>query len=162
MVVLGPRFFNGYDLPLVRELSATHGWLVSAVRVDDGNYWEHFAFDGSDVLHEFSSRPHFWAEEDPKAEARMMAYSSNPARLCARLGVTERLILPYLVDADTLPEGGQKAHPDDQFAVSDYWVFVDFGKRLGITYPDVRESVARVRLSRFYNKRLPNEWCISA
>ena len=157
VVVLGPKFFNGYDLPLVRELSATHGWLASAVRVDDGNYWEHFAFDGRDVLHEFCSRPHFWAEEDPKTEARMMAYSSSPARLCARLGIAERLILPYLADADTLSEGEERAHPDDQFPLGDYWVFVDFWKRLGIMYPDMREPVTRVRLNRFYNKRLPNE-----
>jgi len=48
-------------------------------------------------------------------------------------------------------------HLDDQFPLGDYWVFVDFWKRLGIMYPDMREPVTRVRLNRFYNKRLPNE-----
>ena len=111
------------------------------------------------VLQKPTARVTLSTQEGEALLAQIRAYNPDPARLCARFGVEARAISPYLIDTDTLPEADRrKAHPTDESPLRDYWVFRDFWKRLGIPLPAGRARPdARVRLSRFYPKRLPQD-----
>ncbi|MEV4535911.1 hypothetical protein AB0J82_19015 [Asanoa sp. NPDC049518] len=61
-----------------------------------------------------------------------------------------------LGDDEEEEEEGAKAFPDDQFTLDDAWVFVDFWRRLGITYPsDVAAFAGRVALTKDWFGKLP-------
>ncbi len=154
-VVFWPETFNLYDVPLAASIAASRGWLVSTVHVYDGEYWEHFAFQGAVQIHAFASRPHFWEDESEQDFTRMMGYDSSPLRLAQAVGVVPEAVQPYLVDADQVSED-QKAFPDDPYGLGDFWVFTSFWMRLGIAYPTPYVGlVASLRLWRFFSKRLP-------
>ena len=155
-VVLWPQYFNLHDFPLVRSVASVRGWLISTIHVYDSDYWEHLSCSGNTELHAFCSRPHYWQDDAPEDSERMMAYDSNPSRLAAAAGVSTQGILPYLVDVDALPDPEAKAHTDDQFALGDFWVFVDFWRHLGITYPTPPQGLAGgLRLGQDFGKKLP-------
>jgi hypothetical protein len=154
-VVIWPEGFNLYDFPLAIAIGEARGWLVSAIHVNDSEYWEHLAVEGALKLHEYCSRPQFWAEESPSDYDRMMAYDSNVSRLAMACSVPSELLTPYMIDADTVA-ADSKGHSDDQFTLDDFWVFTDFWNSIGITYPSPGENLASViRLWRFFANRLP-------
>ncbi len=156
IVVLWPEYFNLHDFPLVRSVAAARNWLVSTVHVYDGEYWEHLCCAGSKELHAFCSRPHFWENDSLDAFQQIMSYAFEPTRLATVLGIPERIIQPYLVDTDTLSDPEVKAHTGDEFALGDFWVFVDFWRHLGISYPNPPNGLAAVmRLSTGFDKKLP-------
>jgi hypothetical protein len=113
------------------------GWLsreldsqVSAVDVEIGASWQHVAFVKGEDRDRFSSRPgQGWV-----GDAVLLAdLFDRPATGIA----------PYLVTAD---RAAGFAFPADEFELDDVWVFVDFWKRLGISYPDPGIPVRWVRL----------------
>ena len=153
-VVLWPNYFNIHDFPAAKAIATAGSWLISAVHVYDGDYWEHLAVSGTDELHEFCSRPTYWKDEPSELE-RVSSFNSAPERLAQASGVPAAALTPYLVDADGIAEDARAA-ADDQFPLSDIWAFTHFWRRLGITYPDPPENPAAVvRLSKWFAKRLP-------
>ena len=87
---------------------------------------------------------------------RMAAFNSEPSRLAATFRISPDVIRPYLADADALPDPEGKAYPDDEFPVGDFWVFTDFWRRLGITYPTPGQNLAAIlRLGTNVQKKLP-------
>ena len=155
-IVLWPEYFNIHDFPLVRTLAAAQGWLASTVHVYDDEYWEHLCCSGDTELHAFCSRPRFWEQESPDDFQRMSAYDTESSRLASALGISPQVIQPYIVDVDSLANPEAKAHPDDQFALGDFWVFTDFWRRLGIAYPTPPQNLAAVlRLGLNVAKKLP-------
>lgn len=155
-VVLWPRYFNLHDFPLTRAIAETRNWLVSSIHVYDDEYWEHLCCFGSTELHAFCSRPGFWESESPDDFQRVMAYHTEPTRLASVLGVPVQAIRPYLVDVDTLTDPQAKAHQDDEFVLSEFWVFTDFWRSTGIAYPNPPENLAAVlRLAKDFDTKLP-------
>lgn len=154
-VVLWPDGFGIYDFALAAAVASARQWLISAIHVYDGEYWEHLAVDGSEKLHEFSSQPAFWQDESESDFARMAAYDPRPEALASRLEISPDDLSPYLVDTELLATGEEKAQPSDRYPLGDFWVFTDFWKQLGIVYPeDPQSAVVSMRLGRFYAKRL--------
>ena len=155
VVVLWPNYFNIHDFPMVASIGSARDWLISGVHVYDGDYWEHLAVRGPNRLHEFSSRPTYWSDVPEELE-RAANFDTDPARLGAALEAPGNTLQPYLVDAATVAETA-KAHADDQFELANIWVFTDFWRRMGITYPDPPDNAAAViRLSKWFAKRLPS------
>ncbi|MCS6297023.1 MAG: hypothetical protein H8K09_12385 [Nitrospira sp.] len=155
-VILWPEYFNIHDFPLVRTLAASQGWLVSTVHVYDDEYWEHLCCSGGTELHAFCSRPRFWEEESPDDFQRMSGYDTKLSRVASALGISSQAIQPYVVDVDSLPNPEAKAHHDDASTLGDFWVFVDFWRRMGITYPTPPQNLAAVlRLGLNVSKALP-------
>jgi len=59
----------------------------------------------------------------------------TPARLSSLFGVSHSDITPYLQHVDPEFPEELKAFPEDEFALNDHWVRVDFMRRLGLEYP---------------------------
>ena len=158
IVILWPDYFNVHDFAVARSLASTEGWLICTVHVYDGDYWEHLAVQGTGELHSYCSRPSYWQNEAAEAELeRVSRFNPSPDRLAAAIGIPASTLTPYMVDVDTLASDSTKAHPDDQFALGDFWVFTDFWNRLGIQYPDPPNNPASiVRLYKWFAKRLPS------
>ena len=156
-VVLWPAYFNLHDFPFARSIATARNWLVSTVHVYDDEYWEHLAHNGATELHAICSRPNFWKDESPYDFERTARYDSSPERLAAAVGASTATIQPYLADADSLAAFDSKAHPDDQFPISDFWVFTDFWRRIGISYPTPPQNLATIlRLGRNFARKLPD------
>jgi hypothetical protein len=156
VVVLWPNYFNVHDFQMVASIGSSRDWLISSVHVYDGDYWEHLAVRGADRLHEYCSRPTYWSDA-PEEMERVAAFDSDPTRFSAALELPGNTLQSYLVDAATVAESA-KAYPDDQFDLADFWVFTDFWRRMGITYPDPPINPAAViRLSKWFAKRLPSD-----
>jgi hypothetical protein len=153
-VVLWPPYFNIHDFSLVRGIASSFTELISTIHVYDGDYWEHLAVLGARELHTFCSRPTYW-EDEPSELERIAQYNPAPDDLAQAANVPIAALQPYLVDADSVSEE-EKANEDDEFPLSDIWVFTDFWRRLGIRYPDVStDPVTVIRLSRGFAERLP-------
>ena len=87
----------------------------------------------------------------------MATLEPSPGPLCAELGVPERQVSRYLVDVEALSDVHARAYDADEFELGDFWVFTDFWRALGITYPDPPSgSEFVVRLSRRFSRRLPS------
>jgi hypothetical protein len=54
--------------------------------------------------------------------------------LSSLFGVPESNISPYLRHLDSEFPETLKAFPDDEFALNDHWVRIDFMRRLGLEY----------------------------
>lgn len=66
------------------------------------------------------------------------------------------MVQPYIVDVDSLPNPEVKAHLTDESTLGNFWVFVDFWRRLGIVYPTPPQNpAALLRLGPNVGKRLP-------
>ena len=59
----------------------------------------------------------------------------TPAKLSSLFSVSDSDITPYLQHLDSEFSETLKAFPEDEFALSDHWVRVDFMRRLGLEYP---------------------------
>ena len=156
-VVLWPEYFNLYDFPLASSVATARIWLISTIHVYDDEYWEHLAHDGATEIHAFCSRPNFWRDEAPDDFERVARFDSTPERLAAAFGCPTATIEPYLTDADSLPSFDAKAHSGDEFPLGNFWVFADFWRWLGITYPTPPQNLATVvRLAKNFSRKLPN------
>ncbi len=152
-VVMWPSYFNIHDFAFVRSVAPGHKLLISTVHVYDDDYWEHLCHSGETELHAFCSEPKYWGDEGPEYQL-VSGYNSEPNRLASALGVSPEVIKPYLVIGSEAGEA--QAHPDDEFALWDFWVFTDFWRRLGIHYPDSTSSVfTTLRIDKDFMKKLP-------
>jgi hypothetical protein len=144
-IVDWPRYFTG-PATATRWLSGQLGVVASLVEYYDGDDWNHIAFDRGEVRDRFASDPAGQTSElTSLAEARRR-WSGNAGVVSALFGRQEQDITPYFARPRPLrralarlvgtPANRGKARPDDRFDLDDPWVFVDFWKRLGITYPN--------------------------
>lgn len=166
-IVLWPTYFNIHDFSFVREItgiepttgsSATTSLsqsfaTASTIHVYDGDFWEHLFCANKEELHLFCSVPDYWGDEDEGAQTE---YKIDPAKMCNYLNINSAKISPYLVNAGQL-EGEEKAFEQDEFELGDFWVFTDFWRQLGITYPDPPDAnvAAVLRLSSDFSSKLP-------
>lgn len=158
-VVLWPSYFCSHDFPLVRSVSDAMATAASTIHVYDSDYWEHlFRYESRDV-HLFCSRPYYWKEDNIDLTEQILAYNSDPAEFCAILGMAKSTVKPYLVDADKQELSSKKAFEDDEYSIDNFWVFVDFWRRLGISYPNPpdKNNAAVLRLPSDFTNILPAE-----
>lgn len=165
-VAIWPDAFEG-AWPASRWLSRHLAAAVSAVEVIAGNYWTHAAFESGHEVDRYSAIPDnslpYELEGDEQALAQIRReMAGNPARLAALFHRPAEVIAPYLVHPRSLdlPEDlvePPKAHLDDEFHLFDCWVFVDFWRRVGITYPDNTAPVRLIKFGRPGHTALPND-----
>lgn len=154
-IVWWPYYFNIHDFPLVRTIAANEGWLISTVHVYDGDYWEHLCCFGETELHAFCSWPSYWKDDGGEDYNRIQGYDSTPKRLAEAVGIAPSIIQPYIVDVESLYDHDVKAYEDDEFPLANYWVFVDFWRRLGIPYPDETDVRGAIQFGGDLMKKLP-------
>jgi hypothetical protein len=155
IVTWWPYYFNVHDFPLARVMAAENNWLISTVHVYDGDYWEHLCCSGPTELHAFCSSPTYWQNDSAEDYGRILKYDSTPTRLAEVFGIAPSTIQPYLVDVEALPDKEAKAHPDDEHSLANYWVFIDFWRRLGIPYPESKDLRGAMRFGPDLMKKLP-------
>jgi hypothetical protein len=68
------------------------------------------------------------------------AVRGTPSLVSQVFGVPESTVAPYLQHLSAEPPDTPKVFPDDEFALSDHWVRVDFMRRLGLQYPAPGET----------------------
>jgi hypothetical protein len=141
LVVLWPEYFGVNVGAAARGMAAEHGWLISTIKVYDGAYWDHLAYLGQEELHSHCSWPNYWDEESQASD-----WEPDPAKLAAALGVSADVLRPYLIDAGMIQDEAEprKANADDNFELRNIWVFVDFWRRLGVTYPEPGKNIAQI------------------
>lgn len=113
---------------LAAELSRfTSGPSVVFYEYDQAT-WGYTLYNAGTELDRFWSVPEIVQED-------AVATRGTPVLVSGLFGVPESAIAPYLRHLDSeLPETS-KAFPDDEFALTDHWVRVDFMRRLGLQYP---------------------------
>lgn len=164
-VVLWPAYFS--DVPAAQSVSRVLGVLASTVHIHDGDYWGHTLLRDGQVVDRFASMPDYFTDDPDEVAALARTWAGNPTVVAEAVGRPVADVAPYLVpvaldgdeDDDELyeePDGLGKALPDDAFDLDDPWVFVDFWRRLGITYPqDVTAFANRLRLEPNWLDKLP-------
>lgn len=119
--------------PVACELSRRAGSpaIVVSVVQDD---WGYEAFAQGQCVDQFWNRP-----PDPPG---LRPAPGDVGVMARTFGVPPETIAPYLrqVGWDEAPG---TAFPDDEFALTDHWVHVDFLRRLGIRYPSPGAGVGR-------------------
>lgn len=147
-VVTWPTYMQ--DGPAVEAITTMLGTTASSIRVHDGDYWVHRLVENGRTLDRFASMPDYFAADPHSPETARLAaeWAGHPGVLATALGAAESDIAPYLLQAPALDDededadhfeepGGSwgKAFADDEHDRANVWVFVDFWRRIGITYP---------------------------
>ncbi|MBN9121835.1 MAG: hypothetical protein J0I06_22295 [Planctomycetes bacterium] len=83
----------------------------------------------------------FWSQPPDTPEQRPNP-GGNVGAVAAAFGVPSETIAPYIrqIGWDEAPG---RAFPDDEYALTNNWVHVDFMRRLGIRYPSPNTGVGR-------------------
>jgi hypothetical protein len=164
-VVLWPTYFS--DVPAAEFVSRALGVLASSAHIYDGDYWGHTLLRGGQVVDRFASMPDYFTDDAEEVAALARTWAGNPVAVAEAIGCSVADVAPYLVpividsgedddDLDEEPAGFGKALPDDEFDLDNPWVFVDFWRRLGITYPaDMTGFANRIRLAANWLGKLP-------
>lgn len=149
---------NLFDAVFYQGLSQALGCLISTADIYDGGSWSHILVENGRLLDRFSSCPADHASAPHENERMRREWRGDAEVIAAHLNVTPDAIRPYLVhreiQAPRRTRGGlqaalqwmgltgrqdlpstTKAFPDDEYTLDDCWVFVDFWRRLGISYP---------------------------
>lgn len=127
-VVYWPRWFSCDDSALGQTLSMEMNISVSHISVYDGDYWRHFFFDRGECIDEFFSVPDYWDEPvEPVPE-----FGGNPEGIANCLGVNVDDIRGYFRNMSATVDYEGKAYNDDESELQDFWVFIDFWRKLGI------------------------------
>jgi len=113
--------------PLAEALSRQSNGIVLLVR-EVGQTWGYWLYDQGRVLDRFWSMP---SMVDVSPESAM----GGPSRLSEAFGIPAGQITPYLNHLSPDEVSPARAFPDDEFALGDPWVRVDFLRRLGLSYP---------------------------
>ncbi len=163
-VVLWPEYFNIHDIEVCKELSAALRTTISTVHVYDGDYWTHVLLRDGEALDHFASMPNYFDEEDgedgdeaePHGAARARKWAGDASVVAKALSLpSPDAITPYFVSVDEDTDD-EKAFPEDEFELSDFWVFTDFWRKTGVAYPpDVAAYGARLRLGKNFAQKLP-------
>jgi hypothetical protein len=111
--------------PLAGELSRTIDGPAIAFLEYDQAAWGYCLFDRVSVLDKFWNIPEV-VETPPNK------FAGNVETVSRVFGVPSESIAPYLKH---VTDSVGKAFGDDEFALSDHWVRVDFMRRLGLQYP---------------------------
>jgi hypothetical protein len=148
VIVDWPRYMTGL-LKGSQWLSAELDALASAVHFYDGQSWSHVVFEGGEVRDRYASDPSSMVSEwTPLAEAKRR-WTGNPEVVARLFERSVADVAPYFPRHQTgwfvrFLKGsrrlGVKAFPEDHAELVDPWVFVDFWRRLGITYPETLDS----------------------
>jgi hypothetical protein len=152
VVVRWPDVCAAHDFPMARRLAKQLDALVSTVHVLDDTLWEHLAVLREEVLHAFCSAPELYGDEDRERVEMFESLPHGPGALAQAAGVEPAALRPYLQRG---AHPTRKAHEDDASPLGDCRVFVDFWRRLGVTYVEPPAHVARVRLASGFDRRLP-------
>lgn len=127
-VVYWPRWFPYADLALGQTLSEQLSISVSHISVHDGDYWTHVFHDSGECIDDFFSVPDYWGDPyDPVPE-----FGGNPEGVANCLGIEVEDIRLYYRHMSVDFEYNGKAYKDDKSELEDFWVFVDFWRKLGI------------------------------
>lgn len=156
-VVSWPRLGAIVATEAARVLSERLPTLASCVSVYDGDFWIHLLFDNGQEQDRFCSRPDYF-DEDPQQAASLFArWTGNPRIVASTTGAAAAEIAPYLAplrDEDYEEDEDRRAHPDDHSDLRDIWVFVDFWRHLGISYP-TSHPLRRVKFAPGWDTALP-------
>ncbi|MDP9796357.1 hypothetical protein J2S43_004869 [Catenuloplanes nepalensis] len=134
-VVMWPGTGAEATVEIARVVSLRLGTVASCVSAFEDDFWSHLVFESGRERDRFTSRPDYF-EEESGTEHRWI---SDPATVAGVFGVETGEITDYLTavtEEDLDADDERRAHPDDEYALTDSWVFVDFWRHLGITYPD--------------------------
>ena len=149
-VVLWPEYF--FEEPAVESISRALGVVTSAVHVYAGDYWVHTLLRDGEVLDRFASVPGYFSD-DPDLPLR---YAGNAALIAEVTGARAADLEPYLIHLGDDDDELGPAFPDDEFDLTDVWVFADFWRRVGPRYPDdIVGHAAQVRLAPGWQDKLP-------
>lgn len=131
--------------------------LVCTVHVYDEDYWVNAIFEKGTSVSLFASEPSYFSESEEDAAKLKAKWSGDANAVSQLLSVPQEAISPYFVHLDAEnPNQPGKAFPDDEFELSNFWVFTDFWRQLGITYPaDVTNYQERLRLPKGFGRKLP-------
>jgi hypothetical protein len=138
-VVSWPGYFTG-GTAAGRWLSDDADALVSSMEGHDGDFWMHVLWRGGLEVDRFASFPDYFT--DDRAEGRRLAreWAGDPDAVAAAVGVPTEQVAPYLLHPHSAGFFGRllarrRPFPDDSHVLGDFWVFTDFWRRMGITYP---------------------------
>jgi hypothetical protein len=175
-VILWPQDARGAGTRAAQDLSRRLQAVASVISVFDGDFWSHVLFGRGDERDRFASMPDYFEEDPNRIEELRHRWAGHPAAVAATLNVPEDQVAPYLVhesgDAEAeVDETGAYILPadyrppmafdDDESPIGGSWVFVDFWRRVGITYPTSQsDPVLGLELSSGWESRFPNgaEW----
>lgn len=152
-VIFWPKYFAGLG-PASQWLSAELETVVSAVEIYDGDLWNHLLFTPAGLIDRFSSFPDYFTRNRAQRSQLRRDWAGNPEAVGEVLGIPPARIAGYLRHPHSSILFGRAArnrrvHPQDGSELGDVWVFTDFWRHLGITYPDLGASDAHQVLVRF-------------
>lgn len=133
-VIEWPRYFSDYDGIAPKFLSERLSTLASTIDVHYGDYWRHIFYKHGAKLDDFNSMPSYWFEDDYDTSELEAMYKGSPANIASELNIDEEDIAGYYEHIASCKKYS-KVHPDDRFELDDFWVFVDYWRKLGIQYP---------------------------
>jgi hypothetical protein len=142
-VIAWPTYFSGLA-EAAEWLSSDLSTVASSMTFYDGDFWQHIAYRYGVERDRFTSMPGYFAEDPDEIDALRREWAGNAEVLEELFGRPAASIAPYLTEPAT-----RRAFPDDEFELDDPWVFVDFWRRLGITYPDPASGGTVERCVRF-------------
>jgi hypothetical protein len=125
-------------------LSSDFGTVASTVTFYDGDFWQHIVYRYGVERDRFTSMPDYFAEDPDEIAGLRREWAGNAEVLEELFGLPAASVAPYLTEPVR-----RLAFPDDEFELDDPWVFVDFWRRLGITYPDPASGGTVERCVRF-------------
>jgi len=165
-VVAWPSYFA--DAPAAVAISAELDLLASTVSIHDGDYWRHLLIRSGQVLDRFASMPDYFTDDPEEIAANAATWAGNATVVADAFHRHDTDVARYFVhDITDADDGGDEeeeepdpglggAFDDDEFDRAEPWVFVDFWRRIGITYPaDVTAFAGRLRLAPGWSGRLP-------
>jgi hypothetical protein len=164
-----PTYFA--DAPAAAAISAELDLLTSTVSIHDGDYWRHLLIRSGQVLDRFATKPDYFTDNPAEIAATATAWAGCATILADAFDRRSGDVAPYLIQDLTEVDDGDgdgdeemeepdpelgKAFDDDKFDRAEPWVFVDFWRRMGITYPDdVTAFERRLRLAPGWLNKLP-------
>ncbi len=158
-VVLWPYYFTTCDIPACVSISAALRAIVSTIHVHDDDYWTHLLMQDGRILDRFCSYPTMFVETPEEQQDIRVRWRGNAQQIGNLLSVPAARIEPYLRQMDAAhPLPPTRVFNDDQFTLDNFWVFVDFWRQLGISYPaDLAAMDAHLRLDANWLDKLPQE-----
>jgi hypothetical protein len=91
--------------------------------------WGYRLLRGGDAIDAFVNMPEVIDEEPALCRG-------NADQIAKAFGIPHETVAPYLQHLADNTATPTRAHPDDEFPLSNHWVRVDFMRRLGIEYLD--------------------------
>jgi hypothetical protein len=157
-VVSWPRRLRGH-IKISRWLSGELGVAASLVEVYDSDAWTHVALDRGEVRDRFATMPEAQTSDVTSRTEAKRRWAGNAGTVAELFGRPSSDVAPYFQRPSLLrvlwsrlagKPLGVKAFPDDEYNLDEDWVFTDFWRRAGITYPDPSTSPGAAHVVRFH------------